>query len=93
MLTLEVHVYHFLHAKLESMDWLQDGQSEDLVLILGKGSDYGLLHDVQIGSASYTMGTGGDFPPQLEHETRRAPQSIAEVKTRGTPRRGFMVWC
>jgi hypothetical protein len=83
VLTLEIHVYHFLHAKLGSMDWLQDRQWKDRGSILGKDSDYCLLHSVQIGCAYYLVGTRGDFPPRLEHETKRSPPSTAEVTMRG----------
>jgi hypothetical protein len=53
---MEVHVYDYLYTKL------QQGQSEDRGSILGKGSDYFLLDSIQIGSAAYSMGAGGDFP-------------------------------
>jgi hypothetical protein len=59
---MEVHIYDYLYAKLGSMDWLKHGQSEDPGSILGNGSDYYLLDSVQIGSSTYSMCAGGDFP-------------------------------
>jgi hypothetical protein len=80
VLTVEVHVYDYLGEKPGSMDWLKAGHSEDRGSIPGNGSDICILHNVQIGSASYPTGKRGDFPRDWNVKLRAHLRPLLRLK-------------